>query len=106
MHRNITRHSRCRYELRVVGAYKHFQAKTSETDVTRTFNVHWSQWRNQDFISEGLELWERASRYYLPAPVSPEIQQKLKTFSNVRDFKCSCLAVFTSTTSVGAHSVR
>ena len=54
------------YELRVVGTYRHFQAKTSETDVTRTFNVHWSQWRNQDFILEGLELWERASRYYRP----------------------------------------
>ena len=50
------------YETRVVGTYRHFQAKTSETDVTRTFNVHWSQWRNQDFISEGLELWERAPR--------------------------------------------
>ena len=37
-----------------IGTYRHFQAKTSETDVTRTFNVHWSQWRNQDFISEGL----------------------------------------------------
>ena len=56
------------YETRVVGTYRHFQAKTSETDVTRTFNVHWSQWRNQDFISEGLrvELWERAPRYYGP----------------------------------------
>ena len=71
------------YETRVVGTYRHFQAKTSETDVTRTFNVHWSQWHNQDFVSEGLELWERA-------PVSPEIQQNLKTFSNVRGFKFSC----------------
>ena len=77
------------YETRVVGTYRHFQAKTLETDVTRTFNVHWSQWRNQDFISEGLELWERAPRYY--GPVSPEIQQNLKTFSNVRGFKFSCV---------------
>ena len=54
------------YELRVVGTYRHVQAKTSETDVTHTFNVHWSQWCNQDFILEGLELWERAPWYYRP----------------------------------------
>ena len=76
------------YETRVVGTYRHFQAKTSETDVTHfqcpLVTVAQPGFHFGGFRSLGAGPW------VLRAPVSPEIQQNLITFSNVRGFKFSC----------------
>ena len=54
------------YELRVVGTYRHFQAKTSETDVTTLSMSTGHSGATRISFSEGFVFWERAPRYYGP----------------------------------------
>ena len=72
------------------------------------------QWHNQDSYGGAGVRALGAGPQVLRAPVSPEIQQNLKTFSDIRDFKFSCFEngpprmgrLLTSIASVGAGSVR